>query len=83
MSYKTHDGTVIPLGFYGSGHHMGTHRMGRSRTDSVVNDMQRTWDHDNLYAVGCGSMPTTGSSNPTLTAAAMTLRTAEDILRQL
>lgn len=83
MSYKTHDGTIIPLGYYGSGHHMGTHRMGVSRTDSVVNDMQRTWDHDNLYAVGCGSMPTTGSSNPTLTAAAMTLRTAEDILRQL
>src|SRR5262249_37339060 len=28
MTYKEEDGTVVPLSFFGSGHHMGTHRMG-------------------------------------------------------
>ena len=83
MTYKTRKGTVIPLSFIGSGHHNGTHRMGISRTSSVVNRWQRSWDHENLYVVGCGSMPTIGSSNPTLTAAAMALMASDDMLRQL
>jgi len=28
------------------------------------------WDHDNLYLVGCGNMPTIGTSNPSLTMTA-------------
>ncbi|MBN97872.1 MAG: hypothetical protein CME16_01305, partial [Gemmatimonadetes bacterium] len=50
---------------------------------SVVNEYQQTWDHDNLYLVGCGSMPTISTSNPTLTLAALSCKTAEYILRQL
>ena len=44
MTYKQPDGTVVPLSFFGSGHHMGTHRIGVSRTDSVTNRYSRSWD---------------------------------------
>ena len=71
------------LGFYGAGHLVGTHRMGSSKTDSVVTDTQRSWDHENLYIVGCGSHPTMGTSNPTITAAALAIRSAKHMLSQL
>ena len=69
--------------YHGSGHCVGTHRMGSSPEDSVVDDRQRCWDHENLYLVGCGSMPTIATSNPTLTMAALAFRTAEGILEDL
>jgi choline dehydrogenase-like flavoprotein len=81
--FRAKDGKDYLLNFVGAGHHIGTHRMGVSRTDSVVNRDQRSWDHDNLYIVGCGSFPTTGTANPTLTAIALTLRSVKDMLRQL
>jgi len=71
------------LNFIGAGHHIGTHRMGVTRFESVVNRDQLSWDHDNLYIAGCGSFPTTGTANPTLTALAVTLRSIPDMLRQL
>ena len=70
----------VKIAFFGAGHIAGTHRMGDSRTDSVVNDRQRSWDHENLYVMGCGSMPTIATGNPTLTAAALAWRSAHDIL---
>jgi choline dehydrogenase-like flavoprotein len=57
--------------------------MGTSRTNSVVDRHQRAWDHENLYVAGCGSMPTTGTANPTLTALAMTLMSTKHMLQQL
>ncbi|GAA2257249.1 GMC family oxidoreductase [Streptomyces amakusaensis] len=69
--------------YRGAGHAGGTHIMGARRSDSVVDSWQRCWDHPNLYAVGCGSMPSLGTSNPTLTMAAITLRSAERIHRDL
>ena len=69
--------------FEGAGHLVGTHRMGDSPSDSVVNRDQRTWDHDNLYLVGTGTFPTIGTCNPTLTVAALALSAAENILRDL
>lgn len=70
--------------FYrGAGHLVETHRMGFTRDDSVVNKEQRTWDHSNLYLVGCGNMATLGTSNPTLTMAALTFWAAENILNDL
>ncbi|WP_296703457.1 GMC family oxidoreductase [Algoriphagus sp.] len=69
--------------FEGAGHIVGTHRMGKTKEDSVVNENMRTWDHDNLFLVGCGNMPTLGTSNPTLTMAALTFKAAEAILNQL
>jgi choline dehydrogenase-like flavoprotein len=66
--------------FYGAGHIMGTHRMGSSATDSVTDSDLKSWDHDNLYIVGCGSFPTGATSNPTLTLVALALRAADAIL---
>jgi choline dehydrogenase-like flavoprotein len=81
--FRAKDGKDYLLNFIGAGHHIGTHRMGVSATDSVVNRDQRSWDHDNLYIAGCGSFPTTGTANPTLTAIALTYRTIRDMLAQL
>ncbi|MDH6122319.1 choline dehydrogenase-like flavoprotein [Kitasatospora sp. GAS204A] len=72
-----------PYVYRGAGHGGGTHVMGHRPADSVVDSWQRCWDHPNLYAVGCGSMPSLGTSNPTLTMAALTLRSAEQIDRDL
>ncbi|MFE0046362.1 GMC family oxidoreductase [Streptomyces albireticuli] len=69
--------------FNGAGHGAGTHIMGDSRDTSVVDHWQRCWDHPNLYAVGCGSMPSVGTSNPSLTMAALALRSSEQIHRDL
>jgi choline dehydrogenase-like flavoprotein len=57
--------------------------MGTNKNNSVVNSDQRSWDHDNLYLIGCGSMPTVGTSNPTLTMTALVFKTSEAILRDL
>jgi glucose dehydrogenase len=46
----------------------------------VVNSDQRSWDHPNLFLVGSGVFPTTATANPTLTLAALVLRTAGVIL---
>ncbi|MEU2871227.1 GMC family oxidoreductase [Streptomyces olivoreticuli] len=69
--------------FHGAGHGAGTHIMGDSRDTSVVDAWQRCWEHPNLYAVGCGSMPSVGTSNPSLTLAALALRSSEQIHRDL
>ncbi|MBR7800273.1 GMC family oxidoreductase [Undibacterium fentianense] len=69
--------------FRGAGHIVGTHRMGNDPSSSVVKPTQQTWDHPNLYLVGCGNMPTLGTSNPTLTMTALTFMAAENILQHL
>jgi choline dehydrogenase-like flavoprotein len=67
----------------GGNHLAGTHMMGRDRATSVVDADQRCWDHDNLYLVGGGSMPTVSTSNVTLTVAALCLRSSRAMLAQL
>ncbi|MGH3785420.1 MAG: FAD-dependent oxidoreductase [Pseudonocardiaceae bacterium] len=91
-NHSPRDG-VAPLGHFcygnqdysykGAGHGAGTHIMGDDPASSVVNSFQRCWDHPNLYAVGCGSMPSIGTSNPSLTMAALALRSAEQIHHDL
>ncbi|MGW4165267.1 GMC family oxidoreductase [Streptomyces sp. NPDC004788] len=66
-------------GYRGAGHAAGTHLMGDSPATSVVDAWQRCWDHPGLYAVGCGSMPSVATANPTLTMAALALRSAERV----
>lgn len=68
---------------HGAGHLAGTHRMGTSPNNSVVDRRQRTWAHENLYLAGCGNMPTIGTSNPTLTMSALAFWLAENILQDL
>jgi choline dehydrogenase-like flavoprotein len=79
--YVVYNGTGYT--FRGAGHLAGTHRMGFSKSDSVTDRTLRTWGHDNLYVVGPGSMPTIGTSNPTLTVAALTFLAADNILNAL
>lgn len=67
----------------GGNHWAGTHLMGTSAKNSVVDTHQRAWDHDNLYLAGAGSMPTIGTANTTLTLAALCFRTAERITKEL
>jgi glucose dehydrogenase len=71
-----------PLTFGGSGHIMGTTRMG-DKADSVVDSHCRTHDHHNLFILGSSVFPTSSTANPTSTIAALALRAAETIKRQL
>jgi choline dehydrogenase-like flavoprotein len=77
------DGTSVTLNYGGAGHIMGTCRMGFSQNDSVVDSFQRSHDHDNLYLVGSGIFPTGATANPTLTIAALALRTADRIAKRV
>jgi choline dehydrogenase-like flavoprotein len=72
-----------PKAFDGAGHVMGTCRMGKDPKASVVNAQCRAHDHRNLFIVGASVFPTVGSPNPTLTLAALALRAAEEIGKQL
>jgi len=54
--------------------------MGEHSGNSVVDSYQRSHDHENLYLVGSGSFPTIATANPTLTLAALCLRTADHII---
>lgn len=67
----------------GGNHLAGTHVMGTTKQNSVVDSALRSWDHQNLYLVGGGAMPTIGTSNITLTLASLAYRSAEFITRQL
>jgi len=67
----------------GGNHWAGTHVMGTSARSSVVDADQRAWDHANLFLAGAGSMASIGTSNTTLTLAALCLRSAETIAKDL
>jgi choline dehydrogenase-like flavoprotein len=67
----------------GGNHIAGTHVMGISPRDSVVDENQKTWDHPNLYLVGPGSMCSIGSSNTTLTTAALAFKSAKAVIDAL
>ncbi|MCK9511248.1 MAG: GMC family oxidoreductase [Pigmentiphaga sp.] len=69
--------------FFGAGHILGTTRMGASAESSVVDPQLRSHDHPNLFLVGGGVFPTVGTANPTLTIAALSLRAAAEVQRQL
>jgi choline dehydrogenase-like flavoprotein len=74
------DGKSVPLNYIGAGHIMGTCRMGDDSKESVVDKFQRSHDHKNLYLVGSSTFPTGATANPTLTIAALSLRTAKHII---
>jgi glucose dehydrogenase len=74
------DGKPVVMKYIGAGHIMGTCRMGNDPKSSVVDKFQRSHDHQNLYLVGSSTFPTGATANPTLTLAALSLRTAKHIL---
>jgi choline dehydrogenase-like flavoprotein len=79
--YVTYEGEGYAI--RGGNHLAGTHVMGLDKGSSVVNTDQRSWDHENLYVVGGGSMPSIGTANVTLTLAALCYRSARAMLKQL
>jgi choline dehydrogenase-like flavoprotein len=60
-------------------HHMGTTRMGTDSAESVVGPDCRTHDLANLWLAGSSVFPTGGAMNPTLTIAALALKTADHL----
>ena len=79
--WMSHDGEGYVI--RGGNHWAGTHLMGTSANTSVVDATQRSWDHQNLYLAGAGSMPTIGTANTTLTLSALCFHSAEHIAKEL
>lgn len=71
------------LAYKGSGHLIGTMRMGTERFASVVDEAGQSHDHPGVWVVGASVFPTGGTANPTLTLAAVTLRTADRVAAAL
>lgn len=72
-----------PATYGGSGHVLGTCRMGEDPATSVVDATCRVHEHENLFVVGASVFPTVGTANPTLTVAALSLRLAQTLHEQL
>ena len=78
VTFREHIGEV-----QGAGHLMGTYRMGADPRTSVTDPDGRSHDHANLFLAGAGLFTTVGTANPTLTLAALALRTAAAIAADL
>lgn len=83
IRYRDRDHKRKRYEYGGAGHIMGTFRMGDDPTDSVVDRDCRCHDHDNLFLLGSGVFPSSGTANPTLTIMALALRAADTIAKQL
>jgi len=58
-------------------HYQGSHRMGPKDDNTCVTDLNsRVWGYDNLLLGGNGIIPSSISTNPTLTAAAFAIKAA-------
>lgn len=64
-------------------HPAGGCRMGEDPSTSVCDSFGRTFDHRNLFVVGAPTLPTAGCTNGTLTFAALTLRSAGEVVAAL
>jgi len=83
FGYESASGVIERIQYFGAGHIVGTYRMGDKPENSAVNEFQKSWDHDNLYLVGSGTFPTVATANPTLTIAALCLRTADHLVKKV
>jgi choline dehydrogenase-like flavoprotein len=68
--------------YNGAGHIMGTMRMGSAGSNSVVDASGRAHEHPNVYVVGSSVFVTGSTVNPTLTLAALAIRTAKEIRKE-
>jgi glucose dehydrogenase len=64
-------------------HPGGGCRMGEDPANSVVDSYGRAHDHENLFVVGAPTMVTGGCANGTLTFAALGLRSASRLGKEL
>ena len=73
----------IPNNIYrGSSHHIGGLIMGSSPENSVVDLNLKVHSLDNLYLISGGVFPTSGSSNPSWTIGALSIRLAEHLVKK-
>jgi gluconate 2-dehydrogenase alpha chain len=75
------------LGRYQATRYQGTHLqggtiIGATETDSVVNMYLQQWQVSNLFVLGASAFPQNPSGNPTLTAVALTFRTADAVVQR-
>lgn len=68
---------------FGSGHVIGTTVMGDKPESSVVDAWGRVHDCPNLFILGSSVFPTAAAANPTLTIAALVLRSINTIKTDL
>ena len=68
---------------FGAGHIMGTCRMGADPRTSVVDAELRVHGHRNCFVVSTAVFPTVGTANPTLTLAALALRSVAAVRESL
>jgi choline dehydrogenase-like flavoprotein len=68
-------------GFHG--HHMGTTRMGISKTEAVVDKDCKVFGVKNLYIAGSSVFPTYSFANPTLTIVALAIRLADHLKNKI
>ena len=83
FQYTDKAGKTYDFNYFGSGHIVGTYRMGPTKDCSVVDRNQRSWDHPNLFLVGSGVFPTVATGNPSLTIAALAFWAADNVLKDL
>ncbi len=72
---------------YQATRYQGTHLqggtiIGANETDSVVNMYLQHWRVFNLFVLGASAFPQNPSGNPTLTAVALTFRTADAVVQR-
>jgi choline dehydrogenase-like flavoprotein len=76
--------TQDPNEFSSGAHHMGTCRMGTDAKDSVVDVQCRVHGSPNLFVVGGAAfVGGSGAVHPTLTMAALAIRAADFMMREL
>lgn len=63
-------------------HQCGTIRIGDDPNSAPLNAFGQAFDHPNLFVTDASSLVTSAAVNPSLTVAAMALRTADHLLRQ-
>ncbi|MCR9136204.1 MAG: GMC family oxidoreductase [Alphaproteobacteria bacterium] len=64
-------------------HQCGTIRIGADPAQSALDPECRSWDHPNLFVTDAACLPTSAAVNPALTVAAMALRAADTIKKDL
>ena len=77
--HRTNHGALIPGGAI---HEAGGARMGRSPEHSVVDDVARCWESDNVYVPDGACFPYLPFQNPTLTMMAITDRACEHLIHR-
>ena len=81
---RAHNGRIVSTSEGGYlDHPAGGCRMGTDPSTSVCDSYGRTHDQGNRFVVGSPTLPTAGCTNGTLTFAAVTLRSAGEIVSAL